>query len=248
MENLSKVCGKWSRGIQIGCEDPPIKTNHPQSFRPVSTLEKNLKVPVSQKKQTIIKVMQDGRPYIDVELYGERRSGLLDSGASITIKRLCPLIEEKRVNIKKEIVNVKVANGGNLEVVGALQIPYTYKGKEFTHKTIIVYRWSTSILSSVFELKIDLSEGSRVLAVEQKEHKEEEEDILDLGTEETWDETNEVDDKEQAPAVSSIVVQIPNTQKRQRCYKCQEYTDHKYSECTVEKRVYPERRRGRRRH
>lgn len=73
----------------------------------------------------------EGRPYVRIKLFGEEKMGLLDSGASITLKRLCPLMVERRAEFSKETISVTTANGGQLEALGSLNIPFEFNKRKF---------------------------------------------------------------------------------------------------------------------
>lgn len=131
--------GKWERGTSLGCEDLPVIQNHPPKFQVTSTLTENTKEKEHlEMKEDKIEIGADGRPTLEVMLCGVKRRGLLDSGATLTIKRLCPLIEERRADIKKKFVNIRAANGGSLEVLGVMRLPYECDGRKIIHETYIV--------------------------------------------------------------------------------------------------------------
>lgn len=156
---MSQVFGKWPRRIKLGCLDPPQLTSHPKQFQPSPC--------VVRESMEII----NGRPYLGLKLYGVQMSGLLDSGASVTIKCLCPLIQKRKVDIKPKIMTVTTANGGEVNILGALMIPYECHGKKFEHETLIVKDMKQDlILGFDFWKKVGLEiERKEVMHIVQEE-------------------------------------------------------------------------------
>lgn len=114
----------------------------------------------------------DGRPFINVFVFDELRSGLLDSGAAVTVKALCPLIQRKRADIKTRTVQIKAANGSPLEVIGTLRIPYVFQNRQIEIDTVIVTHLTQDLILGYdfwvkAGMKITLAD---VLSVEHHKH------------------------------------------------------------------------------
>lgn len=86
----------------------------------------------------VLNTIGDKRPFIEVSIYNKKIKGLLDSGASITVKRYCLLIQQYEQEMEKTNIALRVANKGFLEVLGKMIVPYEYMNRRITLPTIIV--------------------------------------------------------------------------------------------------------------
>lgn len=92
----------------------------------------------TKSKSHILSSNTDNRPYIEVFLFDQPFRGLLDSGASITVKRLCPVIQEHANQILTTTMSLRAANLGTLKVLGQLQTPIRYRETTIFMTIIIV--------------------------------------------------------------------------------------------------------------
>lgn len=78
----------------------------------------------------LVKLSGDARPFTRVELMGIGVIGLLDSGAQRTVLGVGAKKIMKALNLKLEPsdVNLKTAAGDDLEVLGSVEIPFTFNG------------------------------------------------------------------------------------------------------------------------
>lgn len=147
--------GKREGKVAIGCIDLSKLKIHPQ---PPSQSDKHSiefptgprkHFPVSKSLGQVVNSLTDKRPFVEVELYNVVRRGLLDSGATVTLKAWCPLIEKMKGQIEVSGVTLKAANKQPIAVLGTLEIPYTFRNRKFKHKTIIVQESSQDLILGV---------------------------------------------------------------------------------------------------
>lgn len=120
----------WEIAIE-GAKNPNIKTT------PLTKIpsQANKVTPIQQAHQKHKKL--DNRPYLDVVIYGKSFSGLLDSGASVTVMRDCPLIQQN-ATIEPSNVTLRAANKGFLPVIGQTCIPVAFNNKIIQIITVLV--------------------------------------------------------------------------------------------------------------
>lgn len=131
--------GKRAKETPIGgCGLQTISNNPPTPN--INKFHKAAKKSHIETKETIVEIPRntDKRPYVTVSMLGVKRRGLLDSGATSTIKAFCPLINKNKKDLKPTNVRLRAANGQELEVLGVLDAKYKFGTKEFTHPTVIV--------------------------------------------------------------------------------------------------------------
>jgi RNase H-like domain found in reverse transcriptase/Integrase zinc binding domain/Reverse transcriptase (RNA-dependent DNA polymerase)/Integrase core domain len=97
-----------------------------QDFNPVETI--------------IINENGDSRPYGEVDIVGHKLKGLLDSGCNITIlaSGAKKLLEALKVEITRQNIKVATADGTAHQVLGSVELPYTFCGKSAVIPTLIV--------------------------------------------------------------------------------------------------------------
>lgn len=132
-----------------------------------------------------------------------------------------------------------------------------------------LFRWIKGILEGAFEVELTLKDPSRAMATEnnnETQHLEqpiiveisnnppmeqpEEQDILELDTEELPDEASgkrEHEEEENSQDIDHEEV-VQTTAAHKRWFKCMQIPQdgHTFRECKVSKRVYGQKRRGRR--
>lgn len=147
---MFQLLGKRQQAVHVEGPRPPKSIQNPQ-LTPNQQQTKPPKIfqtptPTQSTTAHILNVAQDGRPYLNVRMFNKKVTGLLDSGASITVKRWCPLIKDHEKELRKTNISLKVANNEYLEVVGCMNIPYEYRGHSATVKTVIVTELAQDLL------------------------------------------------------------------------------------------------------
>lgn len=117
-------------------KNPPQKT----SYEPVETVL----VDTSREVLHILNTKDDDRPFIEVMVAGIAKKGLLDSGSAVTVMALCPPI--RVLELHSTPVNLKVADGGFLNVLGEIDLLITYQAYTFRIRTIIVEECTQSLI------------------------------------------------------------------------------------------------------
>lgn len=121
-------------------EESVLNENQKPSNRSnVSTTTYN-KIPVSRS---------DERPYANVLLFDKAFRGLLDSGASVTVKRWCPVVEEHLSDLRPSSRALTAANSGTLDVLGEMVIPITYGNKKVSMLVVIVDQLAQELILGV---------------------------------------------------------------------------------------------------
>lgn len=120
----------------------------------------------------VINLAQDDRPYCEVKIFGSRKSGLLDSGASVTVIAECPDLKEHTAHMTNTSVSLKSANGGFLDVVGCVPLPIQYLRKTVMINTIVVKELAHELILGVdfwqaVGFKIIDEEGFTINAIDQ---------------------------------------------------------------------------------
>lgn len=148
------VFGKRQEPVLGEGKDQLIQSNNPQSHENTKT-----------SHAYVLNLLPDGRPFINVTLFGETRQGLLDSGAALTVKKFCPLIASRTNAIRPTKVALKAANQDYLDIIGVMTIHYTYGNKIVTVDTIIVNRLSQDLL-----LGFDFWQAAGLKIMDTEEH------------------------------------------------------------------------------
>lgn len=86
----------------------------------------------------IINTLEDDRPVIIVEIAGIQKRGLLDSGSAVTVMVLDSRSSEMNLVINPTALNLKVADGSYLDVLGYVDIPIKYKKQLIVMPTVVV--------------------------------------------------------------------------------------------------------------
>ena len=102
---------------------------------------KNLRKEYKRVKKTILHVEElgtDPRPFTDVEIFGERIKGLMDSGASISVLGTGSLkfLENNKIKFKPLTSSVKTASGAALAILGKIETSIFWRNQ---YKTITLY-------------------------------------------------------------------------------------------------------------
>lgn len=84
-------------------------------------------------------VLDDNRPYLDISILGHQIKGLLDSGATCTVLGKGGVELLKILNLKIQPVDYLMVSAADhkMEVLGTVDLPYTYQGHTYIVKTII---------------------------------------------------------------------------------------------------------------
>lgn len=176
------MLGKCPRAIRIGEADPSEIDIHPQDMIKTNTKEntssnkkqnnssENTNYRNQAKEIEVLNSISDIRPFLEVSIYNRRFKGLLDSGATVTVKKYCSVIKEHEHEMTHTNVSLKVANKGFLEVLGRMEIPFQYEGHSITLPTIIVSDLEQELILGYdfwkkAGLKIKDDRNGRVLAV-----------------------------------------------------------------------------------
>ena len=77
-------------------------------------------------------------PHATVDILGQKLTGLLDSGASLTATNATDLLKQLNLNIIKNKLRIYAANGIRLSCLGVAYIPYTFMGKTRVLPTAII--------------------------------------------------------------------------------------------------------------
>lgn len=82
-------------------------------------------------KELIINTADDNRPHVDVNIFGETLSGLLDSGANTTILGSGAMKLINRLNLRATPLNaiVKTADGTQHVLSSAVEVPFEFNNK-----------------------------------------------------------------------------------------------------------------------
>lgn len=122
--------------------------NHPQNIynrtgrikttinQKINKLRERQKINRRLKKTIVESVVRyngnDNRPYAVVRVEDKEMTGLLDSGASVSVlgKNCRELVEEMGINMEKYYSNVKTASGQSHRVLGRVQMRVKYEKKE----------------------------------------------------------------------------------------------------------------------
>lgn len=110
-----------------------------------------------------------------MNIYGEIKEGLLDSGASITVLRACTILNERHPTLNTTNVALKAANGGFLTVMGWVPIPIGFRTTTVLVNAIVVNDITQDLILGVdfFKaagLRIVNQEGTEVGSVDVLEH------------------------------------------------------------------------------
>lgn len=150
--------GKRPRAAPIeGAGQPnPIKnppTNKNQYPPHIHTHNISHTAPINHQKHiqptVILNICKDDRPFVEVKIFGHACTGLLDSGASVTVKQACPLIERQKNKLKPSDVVLRAANSGFINVLGTMTIPFEYKNRIINVSTIIVDSLAPNLILGV---------------------------------------------------------------------------------------------------
>lgn len=129
--------GKRSGAVPLEGQGRPNQQENPQ---------KNRQDTVSAITTHILNITEDNRPYLKVTLFNHPCIGLLDSGASITVKKICPIIRKHQDALQDTTITLKAANKAYLKVLGEMVIPLQYKGQLVHVPTIIVDELAQDLL------------------------------------------------------------------------------------------------------
>lgn len=94
----------------------------------------------------IINTEADGRPFLEVSVYGVKFIGLLDSGASVTVIRDCETLRRNHKSLTRTDITLRVANKGYLAVLGQVRIPFRCQGRTIELQTIVVEELEQNLL------------------------------------------------------------------------------------------------------
>lgn len=86
----------------------------------------------------IINTIEDGRPFASLLIAGNHERGLLDSGSAVTVIMDNPNLQKLNLEQHPTSLNLKVADGGYLDVLGYMIIPMQFRGKKIEMPTVIV--------------------------------------------------------------------------------------------------------------
>lgn len=129
------MSGKRARRVSLGVKDLPVA--------PITSL-KSPQTPNWTEKE--IFTHPDNRPYCSITMFGETKTGLLDSGSAVTLKAICPLIAKMRRNITSSPISLTAANELPIKVIGMLLVPYKFGDSRIEHQTIIVQQLSEDLI------------------------------------------------------------------------------------------------------
>lgn len=88
--------------------------------------------------EAFINTVDDERPYIEVDLFGRRITGLLDSGASMSVISAKVLSGGGQTKLLPTQITLKTANQGRLDVLGRIRAPFRYRNQIYVIDTIVV--------------------------------------------------------------------------------------------------------------
>lgn len=164
---------------------PNISTLTPNTPSTLTTLNSNTSPSHSQHSLMIhpemsiyvLNLAEDCRPYCRVDIYGEPKEGLLDSGASISVLRTCVVLSERYPILNTTNIALKAANGSFLTVMGWVPIPIGFRGATVSINAIVVEDITQDLILEVefFKaagLRIVNQEGAEVGAVDGKQQNE----------------------------------------------------------------------------
>lgn len=119
------------------CKNPPKKTSL------CGPVEPN-KVDLLREVLHILNTTKDDRPFIEVNVAGIAKKGLLDSGSAVTVMIDCPSI--KNFDLNPTEVSLKVADGGFLNVLGDAWLPMIYREQTFHVQTVVVEECTQNLI------------------------------------------------------------------------------------------------------
>lgn len=162
---------------------PPSRPSTPSTASCSSSVPNSVPTTVSPKLESteyideksvyVVNLAHDDRPYCDVRIYDMVKSGLLDSGSSVTVIATCPEVQDLVSKAKPPTVSLKVANGGFLVVLGCVPLPIQYLSKTVTINTIVVQELAHELILGVdfwhaIGLRIVDEKGVTVNAIDEK--------------------------------------------------------------------------------
>jgi len=102
--------------------------------RRVQKARERFRIRRSRRREVVAAVKRidsaDPRPFADVEPLGKQLTGLLDTGASVSVlgKGCRELVEALGVTVQQYFSIVRIASGEDRSIIGRLELPVRYKG------------------------------------------------------------------------------------------------------------------------
>lgn len=120
-----------------------IEMNSTRKFRKIETMRRKIKEKKIERKaieSTIIKDIDDRRPYARVHVEGVEMTGLLDSGANVSCfgKDALQTVNELNLNIHSLDEELRTADGKAQSVVGKVRANVKWRDKQITMEIYLV--------------------------------------------------------------------------------------------------------------
>jgi transposase InsO family protein len=126
---MSNVFGKRSAAVELGGQ-------------PTAIITVDSPIVDSVEEDLIIYLKFDNRPFISVDIFGFKLMGMLDSGANVTVmgRDSLSVIEFLGLNINEKAnkSGVQTADGSRHDIVGLVNVPFTFNNKTCMVDTYVV--------------------------------------------------------------------------------------------------------------